>query len=324
MQIFPVEDPTDSASLHQLILANITPELEISYEPFNYNGNNIMVLTIKETVERPYMVVKELKVENKIILRKGEIWIRKGSHNKLATREDLEKIYARRFLSKELDGKVDLTFENDTHELEIACVRDIELPSVRERKQIEDQIHWKEELLRTDPPKYSERFGNHRGLQTAYSEMDLPALRSRLSAVEMNYYSEDQYYLHETRACKLNFVIHNSGAKHLENAMIKLIFPATIGFTVAHHIYLTTPQQVIVTGIDYQEGYPRVERDKESIVVTEEIGEIRHLLPTRVFKQPLRLLPLEILNGHSIILKVTIFASNLQTPQNLELKINFK
>lgn len=79
----------DSATLQEVILQYIEPDITIEYFRHDYYGKLLGVLKIlKENENRPYIVKKDLKP-----LRTGDCFLRKGSMNAVAKREDFDAFY---------------------------------------------------------------------------------------------------------------------------------------------------------------------------------------------------------------------------------------
>jgi hypothetical protein len=285
-----------------------------------------MVLTINKTEGQPYYPSKLILRGGKPFLRENDLWIRKGSHKVLGGREDLEKIYARRYAKNSLEGKIELTFKNGTHTLELNVIRNLKRPSEVNKAEIMQQIAEKEELVRTSSKQYSELYGHYfpgRDVNS-YQAMDLNTLRQRLKTVELNFANEDKYYLYENRADKLQLMINNSGTEYLKDVLVELIFPETVGIKIADHIHLNTYHQSVATGIDHQAGYPKVMHQKGMTTVNETLNEVRHRFPAQVFIKPLRIVALEEAAGKEIKVQARVYASNLPNPQPFELSISFK
>lgn len=62
--IYPIESTFDAANIQQLIHENIFPGVKVSYDPFNFEGANLVVLTIHNPVDQPYMILKNYPVQN--------------------------------------------------------------------------------------------------------------------------------------------------------------------------------------------------------------------------------------------------------------------
>jgi hypothetical protein len=324
--ITPVVKPQDAATIQQYVHDNITPELIVSYTPYNYKGQNLMVLTISGTDAQPYYPSKLIMRGHKPFLKEHDLWVRKGSHKVLGGREDLEKIYARRYAKPSLAGKIDLAFKHGTRSLELPVIRNLELPSEVHKAAIIRQLFERQKLYDNHGRIYLERFGHYSPGEDgdSYEAMDLKTLKERLASVERNYLDENKHYLFEQRGTKLQLVINNTGSEHLKDVMIELIFPASPGFLISESVPLTTYQLSVATGIDYQAGYPNVTFQKELIVVHSSLGEVRHKFPAEVFIKPLRVVVLEQGAGTEIKVQATVYAGNLPEPQEFELNIKFK
>ncbi|MCD8739687.1 ATP-binding protein [Mucilaginibacter roseus] len=326
LTVNPVEQPQDSAAIQQYIHENITPELSVSYISYSYQGQNIMVLVISDTNEQPYYPKKQLNRGNGPFLRPNEFWIRKGSRNVAGIREDLEKVYARRYAQTTLEGKIDLTFKNGRQSIELPILETLELPSEQHKAEIIKNLNHRQHIYENHGRIYIEKYGHYSPDEDgdSYEAMDINTLKERLANVERNYHDENHYHIFEEHGVKLQLTIANNGKEHLKDAMIEMVFPVTTGFYITDRVPLTTYQLSVATGIDYQAGYPKVKVQYEQIRVSHQIGEIRHKVPTEVFTKPLRLAALEVMRGADLKVQATIYAANLPNPQSFELTISFK
>jgi hypothetical protein len=82
----------DDSEYQELLRSNIEPEIQFRYIPFEYKGILLGVFEITGCNNRPYVMKKQL---NK--LEKGVCFIRRGSQNGRAIREDLEVMYEERY-----------------------------------------------------------------------------------------------------------------------------------------------------------------------------------------------------------------------------------
>jgi hypothetical protein len=323
ISLFNIESQLDPANIEQYILENITPDLKIAYEPHTFEGHNILVLRIVNPQNQPYETKRDIFLGNKIFLRQYDRWIRKGTHQMPMTREDLDNAYLKRYKIPDLKGKIDVRFENGEKRITIPCLNNINLPSEENKREIENEIHWKEDLRTRDPQKYYERFGNSGVPHSDIKEMTLDELYQRQKDVKMNYADEDKHYLYEKRASLINFEILNDGTCQLENAMIVADFPVIEGLTIANRVFLNTVQIVVVTGENHQYGYPAVIRKGNTISVSQDIGTVRHHFPKLAFVKPLRVTAFPDVSGKAITVNVHIHASNLSEPELILLEITF-
>lgn len=161
----------------------------------------------------------------------------------LPGRADFDRIYRKRYAAVGLEGKLRLSFQNGSREIRIPCIRDIRLPSDAQKDEIENEIHFKEQLLGPDFFAYIKdaKLKDPAG----YKGMALHELRERLRTVKMNFHSEDIYYINKKRAFKLNLELLNNGTQFLEKALVVLTIPSVDGLTVVERIPFTTYQQAV-------------------------------------------------------------------------------
>lgn len=91
-------DFKDSSEIQQLIYSNIEPDLHIEYLPLKYKEALIGVIRIGESPNKPYMMKKKNGT-----LEKGICYVRKGSQQSVASREDFDRFY---FLKEEVDVSI--------------------------------------------------------------------------------------------------------------------------------------------------------------------------------------------------------------------------
>lgn len=87
----------DISNYVQLLNEYIEPFIDFALDTFTYNNTNMAYICINNTnMNRPYMIKKEYCRNEKSLLRRGEIYIRKNANNFIATRDDLDTIYEAR------------------------------------------------------------------------------------------------------------------------------------------------------------------------------------------------------------------------------------
>lgn len=88
------EDLQDSAIFQNTLLQKVEPELNIESSTIEYNGQVIGFIKILASNDnRPYLIKEDYK-KGKREIKKGDMYIRKGSSNFHMTRADLDKIYS--------------------------------------------------------------------------------------------------------------------------------------------------------------------------------------------------------------------------------------
>ena len=83
-----VENLTDQATLENVIQENIEPNINFKYYPYKFKNITLGIIEIYDNFDKPYMMRKDYST-----LKKGDMWIRKGSRQSRVTREDLDKMF---------------------------------------------------------------------------------------------------------------------------------------------------------------------------------------------------------------------------------------
>lgn len=84
----------DISNYVELLSDNVEPFIDFTIERFNYKNKNMACVHISETnKDKPYMIKKDFSRKGVVLLRRGEIYIRKQANNFIASRADLDAIY---------------------------------------------------------------------------------------------------------------------------------------------------------------------------------------------------------------------------------------
>lgn len=204
----------DISNYIQLISEYCDPFINIAIEKFIYKECEMAVLIVNSNnSDRPYLIKKEWTKENKLFLRKGEIYIRKGASNFICSRDDLDSIYDSRRrmffyvnggdinavsikngLNKEIKYALTINFINNTR-------TDISI------KEVECRINLSANCL-CIYPKYIEE----------YKEI----YRFPMSSIS----NSPLLLRHESQTSKIVIMDISSGAsKHIQNALMNNIKP---------------------------------------------------------------------------------------------------
>ena len=83
---------TDPSTYQQLIIENIEPELYVEYSAYRFEDKIMGVFKIQNCINQPYLMKKDYG-DNKNKLRKGDGFIRKGTHQTRIMRADFDSFY---------------------------------------------------------------------------------------------------------------------------------------------------------------------------------------------------------------------------------------
>ena len=84
----------DVSVINDLLHTYVEPFIYVEIGQMKYNGKDLGYIKIPvDRADRPYVIKKEYSKHGKTYLRYGEIYVRKGANNFIATRRDLDHIY---------------------------------------------------------------------------------------------------------------------------------------------------------------------------------------------------------------------------------------
>src|SRR4028118_1761559 len=323
------EEFVDSATYQQVIRENIEPEIHVDYTPHNFEGVVLGVLRISGCNDQPYLMRKQFGK-----LRHGDGFIRKGSHQCLLTRSDLDRIYADRQLAA-FEGHIRISFDTPENltQISIPAAGITELPSDSAARKIRSILEKREAATRNptltgfnDILWKSGAFNLGLG-PTPYAHRSTEQLERDLEHVVETYREDDLYAVHEENAAKINLVVANNGQRYVEDASIKVRIPPIQGLLVSDQVYLEpaeySPIRGYVPRINFENrDYPTVSLDGDVTEIFSDIGNLRHGIPSKAFKVPVRMTFGRALVGHTVELECSVFAKQLPIPHREILTIN--
>ena len=327
--IIPIEKENfiDAAIYQQLIRENIEPDIALDYYPYNYNGKLLGIYKIYDCNDGPYMMRKKYKN-----LKKGDCYIRKGTHQTPMQRKDIDQIIHEKISNKKFSGDIKIGFIDTDYKnkIELAGIEKIELPSQKAAKKINRIIKKKKSEV-NETNEYKNIIGNLNKLAnpfspTPYEERTLEQLENNLDNIKEDYLEDDLYKLF-TNSHKINFEILNEGNTYIEDASFKVKIPSLEEIFVFSK-YHEEPKNKYFFVYNINEPlsfgkmkYPSVKKQNNSILIHENIGDIKHHIPKNVFKIPLRIWLSDDLKEETLELVCELFGKNLIEPLKEKLKI---
>jgi len=334
-------DFIDSAIYQQIIRENIEPDIKLDYSPYKYKSKLLGIFKISGCSDKPYTMKKDFGK-----LKKGDSFIRKGTHEPRMTRRDLDIIIEKKIKKDKFDGKIQLSFSKygSSQEIELMANSDKKLPSQRAAEKIKKIIKEKKQLaeMKTQSTAFtgisaailemqqrlakSTRITANPFVPIPYEQRTLEELQKNLKEVDQTYHDDDFYELFELSSHKINISILNEGHTYIEDASIQLQIKRIEGLLIADKVY-EKPKNGINRFVSarvrlYESmNYPEVDYTESSIVIYQTIGDVKHHLFIDAFRVPIRIVFLDQLAGKVIEIKCKIFGKNLIEPLTETLKI---
>lgn len=315
----------DDSYYQQLANENVEPEIEFKYYPYEFDSKKFGIFVIRSCNNPPYMLKKDFKT-----LKKGDCFIRKGSHQTRVTRSDIDYYFSQKLLNGKFKGTISLNFNDSNSKiLTINRNKNLQLPSENAAIRIREILKEKEEKL-----EKLDNFGimlMNRDIpmlgRNSYENRSISTLKENLESVKETYSKDDLFYLFEENSIKINLTLVNNGSEYLEDSSIEVKINRNENFLIAPSVYPKPVDSSWPYRPQYNElslsniQYPKVSETDLEYTIFENIGNIKHNLPINVFKVPLRFVAGRDCFKKEVILKIKIFGKNLPKPIEDELKI---
>lgn len=323
------EEFIDSANYQQLVRENVEPELKIDYAPHYYKKDLLGLLKIQECYDPPYMLKKDYST-----LKKGDCYIRKGSHQPRALRADLDKIYKKKEKRYNFANSVHLGFSGTDfrQEITLSPIKNIDLPSQRAAKKIRKIIEQKKEQQQKQPNHIEQlsqqlKEAASRSLfgATPYEDRSIDTLEKNLANVGETYCEDDMYEILEVQSYRLNFDILNAANEYIQDATALIEIKSNDSFQISDHILEEPSDNSLLSKLqsvhNVISNYPKVELIGKVIQITNDVGEVKHLLKSKLFDEDIRLAILKKPESGEIPITIKLYAKNIATPIERKLKI---
>jgi hypothetical protein len=207
--------------------------------------------------------------------------------------------------------KIAISFENTSAtSIQLETIAMLELPSTSKKKYLLNRIEEMKEEMKKNP------FVNLN--PQLYGKVptsgELAFLQRELNEVDDVFKVDDEYYIKETKAHKINLKINNYSEQPLKNSIIEITTPITEGLEILNRVkdYKGNPTTT--------KEYPKVETT-DQIYIVAKVGNISHNISSDAFEEPLRMYFDPKLAGSKIILNCKLHAENLPNPFNASLEI---
>jgi hypothetical protein len=315
----------DIATYEQLLTDNVEPALAIQYVPHELDGKLFAILVIRSCDQQPYVIKKD-----RGSLRRGDSFIRRGTHNARLTRGDLERIYGNRSRRADLLSTllVSLKPNRDSNRCAVPAMGTLDLPSSRARDRIQTVLAERERIRESDSPLgwrvlQSLDVASLMGGTTPYEQRDTETLKKNLERVSLTYAEHDHHYVFEQMAHRLEIHLYNGADRYIEDASLVIRVPALDGVLVADRVYDEPappgwmPPTIRSSALLH---YPLVERADDEHVITGHIGDLRHGVWEPAFDEPPRLAIHADLMGETIPVHCEVRGRNL--PQALKKQLH--
>ncbi len=319
------EDFSGKPPYQALVAEFIEPPIHIKYRPLSVQHQRIGIYEIGDCQDKPYM----MRIDYSEQLRRGDAYVRVDDASIKIGRRMLLRMFNERSGSPVQEDMIEIGFAGDIIHKKL-CLPTVDLcrlPSTVERSKLGELVDARKKSRNTGATTRMVRMIHMRlfGSDSPYEDRSPTALNEEIEHVNENYESDDQYFLFEENAERLQLVVFNSGDEPLQNASLTLRMPNHDALHVATCVPARPggAQQADGATVDLTD-YPTVSVRGNEVQVSSTLGEIPVGGPVDVFELPLRICVGRELDGKQMNIRYKLFGSNLRQPVEGCLALSFR
>ncbi|MDH4055625.1 MAG: ATP-binding protein [Gammaproteobacteria bacterium] len=308
-------------------LANeyIEPPLRISYKAVSIEGKRVGVFEIGDSQDRPYM----MRIDYSEQLRRGDAYVRSRSSTMKMGRRQLSELFERKFRDSVSAGDIEIGFPGEIihKDLTLDCCDLSKLPSAEASKKLNQLIDIRQKAKRSGSTTVMARLTHARlfGPDNPYVDRSPDELMEEIGELRRKYRDQDDHFLFESRAERVQMVVYNQGEEPIIDASLSLIMPNHNAFYVAETLPKILRDDALASRTaDEIASYPSVTLKDDAVQVTSKIGDIEVGAPVDVFASPLRICVGKDLSGKRFGIRYALHGQNLRSPAKGNLRLIFR
>ena len=319
------EDFSGKPSYQALANEYIEPPLRIRYKPVSIDGQRVGVFEIGDSQDRPYM----MRIDYSEKLRRGDAYVRaKNSIMKMGRRQ-LAELFERKFRDSVSADDIEIGFPGEIihKDFSLSSCDLSQLPSAEASKKLNQLIDIRSKSRSTGSTTVMARLTHARlfGADDPYVDRSPEQLMQEMSELRAKYRDQDNHFLFESRAERVQMVVYNQGSEPIIDASLTLVMPNHNAFYVADVLPKVPRKNGFADRTpDEIAAYPSVALKDDSVQVTSKIGDIPVGEPMDVFVAPLRLCVGKDLAGKRFGVRYSLHGQNLRSPAKGQLRLLFK
>jgi hypothetical protein len=261
-------------------------------------------------------------------LRRGDAYIRVEDMPVKMGRRQLQEMFERKFHDSVSANRIEIGFPGEIihKNLKIPTTDLAEMPSASARDKLKQLLDLQANFKDGGANSGVIRLAHTRlfGADRPYEEWTPTRLMDEMAKIEAKYRTDDQHFLFEANAQKLQLVVYNQSDEPVQDASLSIVFPAHDAFHVASQLpRLRQDGKYVDRRPDEITGYPAVSLKDDSIHVSNALGEIPPYAPANVFEVPLRICVGSDLKGRRLGIQYSLFGRNLRSPAKGKLRLLF-
>ncbi len=318
------DDFSGNPPYQELVSEFVEPLIKLTYQAVAVDGKRLGVFEIGDCQDHPYM----MRVDHCEKLRRGDAYIRVDDTPVKMGRRQMQAMFERKFNDSVSANRIEIGFPGEIihKNLKIPTIDLTEMPSASERGKLKQLLDLQANIKNAGANSGVIRLAHTRlfGSDTPYEAWTPTKLMDEMSNIKTKYQMQDQHFLFETNAQKLQLVVYNQGDEAIQDASLSIVMPTHDAFYVASQLpRLQQDGKYVDRGRAEMAEYPAVTLKDDSIHVSIALGEIQTSAPVNVFDIPLRFCVGSDLKGRRLGIRYSLFGRNLRSPAKGKLRLLF-
>jgi len=317
-------DFSGNPSYRELISDFVEPAIRLTYQAVTVDGKRLGVFEIGDCQDHPYM----MRVDHCEKLRRGDAYIRVDDMPVKMGRRQLQEMFERKFHDSVSANRIEIGFPGEIihKNLKIPTIDLADMPSASARDKLKQLLDLQANLEDGGANSGVIRLAHTRlfGSDKPYEAWTPTRLMDEMAKIETKYQTDDQHFLFEANAQKLQLVVYNQSDEPVQDASLSIVFPTHEAFHIANQLPKVRQNgKYVDRRPDEIAGYPAVSLKDDSIHVSYALGEIPTYAPMTVFDIPLRICIGSDLKGRRLGIQYSLFGRNLRSPAKGKLRLLF-
>ena len=319
------DDFSGKPSYQSLANEFIEPPIRIRYKPVTIDGKRLGVFEIGESQDRPYM----MRIDYSEKLRRGDAYVRSKTGAMKMGRRQLAELFERKFRDSVSAGDIEIGFPGEIihKDLSLNSCDLSQLPSAEASQKLSQLIKIRNGSRSSGSTTVMARLTHARlfGADDPYVDRSPDELMREMQELRIKYRDQDNHFLYESRAERVQVVVYNQGQEPILDASLSLIMPNHNEFYVADTLPRVPRKNSFADRTpDEIAAYPSVSLKDDSVQITSKIGDIAVGEPIDAFVSPLRLCAGKDLQGKRFEVRYSLHGQNLRAPAKGKLRIIFR
>lgn len=320
----PAEDFSGKPSYQSLVADFVEPPVRVRYKPMSIEGKRIGVYEIADCQDKPYM----MRVDQSETLRRGDAYVRVEDTAIKLGRRQLQDMFEKKFRDAVAPDRIEIGFPGEIihKDLKLKTTDLSKLPSAVVSSKLKELIDIRVNSRNTGSTTVMARLTHARlfGADKPYEERTPSTLLQEMAEIKSRHEHEDQNFLFEQHANRVQLVVLNQGDEPIENASLTLVMPNHNAFYVANNLpQVLRNGQFMEPSPKEKAAYPSVNLKDDAVLVSSNLGTVPVDKPVQAFESPLRVCVGADLHGRRVGIRYSLFGKNLRSPVKGTLRLMF-